>query len=992
MQKSPILPIVLLLGILIGGGLYLLKSSGSEQPEPSLALSDTSPEQQGTARSSGPMAGGKELLPGTDSAGEAKRAAVSVTGSVVDQQTSTSQARVTGRVVDTAGMGLGGARVIIGGSDPFPLLSSQTANSSFAKRWSGVTRTDGSFELVGPEPGELRVGANLPGFVPAEVTNLVLPSDGSLDVGDVTLEVSVVLEGRVMTEAGVGVAAAELHIQDPNSNFNWFGGANREAAALTDVDGYFRIDTLAAGPWQILVTSEEHPDRTFEGRTERPGELQANLEFNLAQGFTISGRIRDASPKDLEGIEVAARPGDGGMRFPNPGGAEQRTAMVAADGSFTVRGCQEGEQYTLAGRLASVEGNAFMPSPAVTERVEGTAGDVGVDLPWIGSTSAEFQVVSSETGQPIETFKVTFGSGWQQPFQVDGETVMHHPEGKVSLVGLRVAGGGFRMGPFKVVIEAAGFQTFERELEVVEGEVLSAGVFSLNSAALVVVTVLDANSGMPLEGAEVRLSVGEPMDGLEVAGWGGRNAGATGESRTAKTGPDGVAQLSSFEGQTGRLTVAHDTHTSWNNDSFAMPAAAPVQIEARLGVGGTVLVTVIDALGNSKPGARVETRLQAADDSSSDGRFGRRMRAVSSLRGLSGVGGDGTAVADSNGVATFYHLEPGTHEFKVAENTSGSGFAISFTSGDDGGNWLATEVTEQGRHELTLREEATGVLSGSISENGIGLAGAELTLDSGDGGMGRFRFGMGGGPGTGTTDGRGKYSLSGVEPGSYDLEISHAGRVMKSVFPVEIVAGENNFDAALSIAVVEGKVTDEQGEPLVGVKVGIARAGQGSQPRFMMMIEGGGSSTVQVGGGGPDPSITDANGFYSLRGVETGVDLEVSASTESSSPAKTDVFTVGEGETRRRTDLVLNPAGTLAFEVTGGEDGYYLILAVYLGDKDTESKTEFSETRKGTISGMKPGVWSITAQPVGPNSSDQISEKVEVEIEAAQETEVVIEI
>ncbi|MFT6040176.1 MAG: protocatechuate 3,4-dioxygenase beta subunit [Gammaproteobacteria bacterium] len=993
MQKSPILPILVLLGILIGAGVYLL-GSDSEQQEPGLALQDVAPKQQEEARSSGPMAGAKNMLTGADTAGEAKRAAVSLTEEPAKLRASVGQAGITGRVVDTAGKGLGGARVIIGGSDPFPLLSIMTANSTFAKRWSAVTRTDGTFELVGPEPGELRVGANLAGFVPAEVTNLVLPADSGLDVGDVIMEFSVMLEGRVMVDGGRGVAGAELRIQDPNADFNFFGGANREAATSTDENGYFRLDTLAAGPWKVLVTTEEHPDRTFEGRTERPGELQANLEFNLAQGFTIAGMVRGARPEDLVGIEVSARPGSGGMRFANPGGAEQRTATVANDGSFLVRGCREGEEYTLTGRLATGESNPFMPSPAVTERIKGTAGDTGVDLPWIGSTGAEFQVVSAATGQPIEDFNVNSGSGWLQPFQVDGETVVYHPEGKVSLTGLRVNGGGFRMGPFKVVIEAAGFETFERELNVVEGEVLAAGVFSLKSAAVVAVTVLDAGTGRPVEGAAVRLSVGDSGGGFAVAGWGNRDGDSNGATRSAKTGSDGVARLSSFEGQTGRLTVEHDAHTTWRNDNFAMPTAAPVEIEARLGMGGTVLVTVIDALGNPKPGARVETRKQVVDDGSNNG--GRFARGARMAAAFGGGGGDGTAVADSNGVATFYHLEPGNHEFKVAENSTSSGFAASFSGGDESGNWLAVEVTEQGRHELTLREEATGVLSGTISENGIGLAGAELNLNSGEGGMGRgmgrFSFGQQAGPGTGTTDGRGEYSLSGVEPGSYDLEISHAGRVMKSVFPVEIVAGQNNLDAALSIAVVEGNITDDQGKPLEGVKVEIKRAAQGAQPGFMIFMESGGDTAVQVGGGGADPSITDANGFYSLRGVETGVDLQVSATTELSSPAKTDVFTVGEGETRQDTDLVLNPAGTIAFEITGGEDSYYLLVATPLDEEGMAPKTEFSETRKGTIKGLKPGKWSVTARPVGPNSSDQSSEEVVVVIEPAQESKVVIEI
>jgi hypothetical protein len=67
-------------------------------------------------------------------------------------------------------------------------------------------------------------------------------------------------------------------------------------------------------------------------------------------------------------------------------------------------------------------------------------------------------------------------------------------------------------------------------------------------------------------------------------------------------------------------------------------------------------------------------------------------------------------------------------------------------------------------------------------------------------------------------------------------------------------------------------------------------------------------------------------------------------------------------------------------------------VATPLDEEGMAPKTEFSETRKGTIKGLKPGKWSVTARPVGPNSSDQSSEEVVVVIEPAQESKVVIEI
>jgi hypothetical protein len=126
--------------------------------------------------------------------------------------------------------------------------------------------------------------------------------------------------------------------------------------------------------------------------------------------------------------------------------------------------------------------------------------------------------------------------------------------------------------------------------------------------------------------------------------------------------------------------------------------------------------------------------------------------------------------------------------------------------------------------------------------------------------------------------------------------------------------------------------------------------------------------------------------------VETGVELTVSAQTSTSSKAQTDPFKVNEGETKTGIDLVLMPAGSISFTLEGAEGGVgTLVSARYLGEGDVETKREFSRSANGSMSGLQPGIWEVTAQPMGGGGPGTESAPVEVEVLAGQEAEVVIQ-
>ena len=975
-QASSLLIVVLLL--VVGAGWYFFQgSSGSLTPVGGIApplASSLSPE---ATRSAPELDEGPERPATERTEVETKDMAMSLGADTAELVAAASQGpRVRGRVVDTAGNPLAGARVVVAGGDPLPIDFAGDSNSGFAKRWRTTSRKDGTFELQGPEPGGLRLGVWLAEYAPLERLNLVLPAGAGADFGDLPLDASVILTGRVTVIGGGPVADAKIFAEKVNDNspFSFaIPGLPRTPVAVSAADGSFRVDMLSAGPWKLRVDSDVHPERTFEGRTDRPGDLRSGLAFVLEQGAAIRGRVADYPEGGLEGLVVRASPKGQGRSF----GPMQnwREASVSPGGSFSVEGCEKDKEYILQARVA--EERAAMPwggeTKTRTQEVSARPGHSGIVLNWTGTTGVRFQVVQP-SGQPVEKFTVRYGQGFLRDYALEGEPVRFHPAGLVSLEELN--SGGFGRGQdFKVLVEAAGFESFEKVVELASGKIVDAGAFQLTAAPIVTVRVFDDLTGEPVEGANVSLSVGgNDQTSFDIGGgtrfFDSENAG---KQRSVKSGADGLASLSSFEGQIGKLKVTDENHTDWSLDSFSMPSGESQTIEARLGRGGSVEVTVLDAYGSPRPGAQVETRVKGSgNESNGMGGFGRARM----------FGGSPEGVTDQSGLASFHHLTPGEHEFRLTETANMGGAMVIFSGGTDEPEelWASVLVTEGGLSALELREEPRSSLSGIVREGGEALAGASLRLDSKDsndqlGGMGRMMvFGGSGGKGTGTTDGRGAFVLEGVEPGTYVLTVNHATRTMAYEVDVVLTTGENRKDLDLPIAVVEGRVTDGDGRPLPGVKVRIESSTRNPFMRAMMFRSDDGSSEIAVGSEDADPSTTDADGRYRLRGVAVGKDIKVVATRDGSSPAESELFQVSDGQIRRGVDLVLQSAGRIKATILGLENQQFAIVtARYLDGEGVDPVTEFANDGETTLRGLRTGQWEVSIQMVGegPFNSDQ---------------------
>ncbi len=158
---------------------------------------------------------------------------------------------------------------------------------------------------------------------------------------------------------------------------------------------------------------------------------------------------------------------------------------------------------------------------------------------------------------------------------------------------------------------------------------------------------------------------------------------------------------------------------------------------------------------------------------------------------------------------------------------------------------------EQRRAGLKREGAITGRI---IGDDGQGVAGVEVFAN-------RIGENRGSRPST-TSDDEGNFKLTGLSPGVYALFARIPG------FVTSEAAGESGIHrigefVTLSLVkggVITGRVTDELGEPMVGVRV---------RPHRLRDLEGGMPRSPEMSGAGG--GLTDDRGIYRLYGLAPGV-------------------------------------------------------------------------------------------------------------------------
>ena len=922
-----------------------------------------------------------------------------------------------GRVLDAAGNPVAEARVLAGSDDGFG-LSAVPLDTSHANRmpWLQLheTTTDGEgrFELRGPKPGILRLAVRAAGFAPWDRARVALPADEAHELEPIELERSVFLTGRVVDPDGRAVAGADVErFQVVEAGVVLGGGIGMSGALVTTTaaDGAFAVDQLASGNFMLRVRHEDHPDQVETGRTHAPGERLDGLTIVMEHGHQIRGRVVGAPASATADLLVRAMPNFGGdarrMLRGADGGLppESREADVSPDGSFVLRGLRGDQRYQVSARRRPREAGGLFGflGASLSPVVDALPGDRGVELPYQPEGALTFQVVDAKTREPITEFAVAGGFSFLMPMVGDdGRPVREHPGGRARFGNLRPSSPDERV---KLEISATGYRE-ERldDLQIALGEDTDLGIIALDPVPVLRVTVLDDATGAPVEGAQVILTRRDPELGsrgavmrrkLELEMDSGHGGGSIqlgdGESRTARTDDEGVALVTSFAGELCDLQVRHPDRAPYRSDRFASPLGEPDEHVVRLLEGGAVTVLLQTPDGSPVGGGKVEHRAPGED--------GMSWNFVE--------GGHTANVTDSEGRVTFAHLAPGTHRFRPESAGGGMGF-----DGDDGmrvrmrgirvggqqrdESWTDVLVSEQSSDEIVVIAPVKVAVFGRVVEGGEPLEGALVALvDAGsdaDPLMGMLR----GGGLEARTDGRGQYRVENVEAGAYTVRITHPSRHMPAELDLTLGEEERRFDVDLTVAILEGRVTDELGTPLQGVRVWPERAGEAPRPRAMMITvmavadAGGGGEVVTVGDGGLGSvrATTDEDGRYQLRGVQPGVDLVVKGEGEAVRPGKSEIVQVAGDQLRPGVDLVLSAAGRIevqAFDKSGAPGRNLLVTAAYEGEaEDVDRVSDFiQQGGVALLEGLTPGPWRVSVRGVsnltgggGDGASEQVIE------------------
>lgn len=949
--------------------------------------------------------------------------------------------RLLGTVLDPSGQPVAGARVLAAASEGMGF--EQPLDAGGASPWRKVqeTTTDaaGHFDVAGLHAGGVRIAVRAAGFAPHDAGNLLLPAGGAHTLEPISLQPSVVLSGRVVTEDGKGVEGAEIvRLAEHRQGFT-LGGPMAHAGALlatTAADGFFSIDQLASGSFSLKVAHEDHPDRVEAGKTYAVGERVDGLTIVMERGQQIHGRVLDVPAGSAQALFVSAVPhfGDeqGNYTVTTMGGsdgafaAENRRAELKPDGSFILRGLREGLRYSIdARRENQAQAMGFVFSPSLSPRVVADAGERGVELTYQPEGAFLFQVVDSRTGEPVTDYVVEAGTGWMMALRGDnGRVAEEHPEGRGRFGNLRPKTDDVA---YKLRIKAVGYRAETLTgLAIRAGQEFDLGIISIEPVPLVRVVVTDRATGAAIRGARVTLAIAEE----ELGGPGGRftmrqtmdiDLGSGDgdahpepqvvlggdDTRVAVTDEDGLALLTSFPGERSVVSVGHRDFAAHRGTPFVPSTTSDEQVAVSLSLGGSVTVTLLTPSGDPLAGSRVDHRAPDEDE----------------LMGTVFGGGGGKNVTDSEGRVTFAHLAPGTHAFRPAGaqssfSFSGAGGDSSFRirrSGESEGprdpSWEEVAVSEGSSAEVALTAPVRVSVEGRIFEAGLPLEGATVALlDERAAGRDPMMsmFGQQNGP-EARTDAKGYYKVENVTSGEYTVRITHPDRHMPAEYPLVLGDEARFLDLDLTVSIVEGKVTDESGKPLEGVSVWPELVkDDGAAPRAMMVAvmvtdDGGGGENSVVsmsdGGLGGNRAVTDSNGNYSLRGIRDGLEVVIKAEGGAVKPGSSEVFTLAPGEHQQSVDLTLGAAGKLEIvaELASGKPASNMIvIAVWAGpeEESQDRKTGFMRSGSTTLDGLTPGPWSIEVRGVGGLGGDEevsIPEQV-VEVVAGETVTVTFEV
>ncbi len=309
---------------------------------------------------------------------------------------------IRGKVADEYGQGVAGV----------------TVRAMGRKRWDSArrnahTRDDGTFELVGIRPGEVRVTAykqrwktlRAPGTTDDDVhgeTVTVKPGE-VVEVQLVVASQSGTIRGRVLDGQGNPVTDAFVDAErESDSAGATVGRAQRRLRSgwrrrpeLTDLEGRFVLKDLAEGPYTLRAYRRGGGEALLEHV-----KVGAEVTLKLRATGSVSGVLEVTGGPAVDQFTIVVRDQKGGFH--------RKEKFYRSEGEWKVEDIPPGE-YVIKATAAQGTAQAEVSLKAGEHRT-------GLRLQLEGRATVTGQVVALDTGEPLPGMRVfvrpVVGGGW----------------------------------------------------------------------------------------------------------------------------------------------------------------------------------------------------------------------------------------------------------------------------------------------------------------------------------------------------------------------------------------------------------------------------------------------------------------------------------------------------------------------------------------------------------------------------------------------------
>lgn len=306
------------------------------------------------------------------------------------------RASIAGKVVDEKAAAVAGVHVQVTDEDK---SGGGFRMGGFSRQASALTGADGTFKLVGVEPGKLKLNVTdehgLIPFASGDKRAQVFELSKAQEMTGVKLVVEArdgVIRGIVIGANRQPVADAWVSVrrevpaaggkQDRDDMMaSWMDPAD---PILTGADGGFTIDKLRRGTYAVTVEGPKGASRA-----SKPGVKTGDTVTLVLEPLgSLSGRVLSGTAPVTE-YELGCRGSGPGMRFDSDGFGGRRFAN--ADGSYTLERLAPGEyNCTVTSKLGTAQGKVVIAT-----------GPGKLDFTLASFASVTGTVIDATTGKPL---------------------------------------------------------------------------------------------------------------------------------------------------------------------------------------------------------------------------------------------------------------------------------------------------------------------------------------------------------------------------------------------------------------------------------------------------------------------------------------------------------------------------------------------------------------------------------------------------------------